>query len=68
MRANRARSRADEVAEGLLAVTDRRAQRARNKVLIKAYRKLRPLGKGHVAVAVPALGALLDRHMTTLED
>jgi len=61
-------ARADDVAEVLLAVTDRRAQRARNRALIKAYQKLRPNGKGHVVVAVPAVGALLDRHTTRLQD
>lgn len=61
-------ARADDVAEGLLAVTDRRAQRARNRTLVKAYQKLRPKGKRHVVVAVPALGALLDRHTARLED
>jgi len=61
-------ARADDAAEGLLAVTDRRAQRARNRTLVKVYQRLRPRGKGHVVVAVPAVGALLDRHAATQKD
>lgn len=61
-------ARADEVAEDLLAVTDRRAQRASNRTLVKAYQKLRPKGKGHLVAAVPAVGALLDRYTAKLKD
>lgn len=49
------------VAEGLLAVTDRKAQRAEG-MLKKAYDKLRPLAKGQVEAAVPRLSQLLEKH------
>lgn len=49
------------MAEGLLAVTDRKAQRA-DGVLKKAYEKLRPLAKGQVEAAAPRLSQLLEKH------
>ncbi len=59
-------SRADAVAESMLVVTDRRAEYARNRTLLKAYRKLRPRGKEHVVAAIPKVGALLDRYVARL--
>ena len=59
-------SRREAVAESLLSVTDRRAGRARSKTMVKAYKKLRPKGKEHVAIATPRLGALLDKHSAQL--
>lgn len=50
------------MAEGLLGVTDRKAQRADNVVLKKAYEKLRPLAKGQVEAAAPRLAQLLEKH------
>jgi hypothetical protein len=50
------------MAEGLLGVTDRKAQRADNVVLKKAYEKLRPLAKGQVEAAAPRLSQLLEKH------
>jgi len=49
------------MAEGLLAVTDRKAQRAEG-MLKKAYDKLRPLAKGQVEAAAPRLSQLLEKH------
>jgi hypothetical protein len=49
------------MAEALLAVTDRRAQRA-DGMLKKAYEKLRPLAKGQVEAAAPRLAQLLEKH------
>jgi hypothetical protein len=49
------------MAEGLLAVTDRKAQRA-DGMLKKAYDKLRPLAKGQVESAAPRLSQLLEKH------
>ena len=49
------------MAEGLLAVTDRKAQRAEG-MLKKAYEKLRPLAKGQVEAAAPRLSQLLEKH------
>ena len=49
------------MAEGLLGVTDRKAQGA-DGVLKKAYEKLRPLAKGQVEAAAPRLSQLLEKH------
>jgi hypothetical protein len=49
------------MAEALLAVTDRKAQRAEG-MLKKAYDKLRPLAKGQVEAAAPRLSQLLEKH------
>ncbi len=56
------RSRASDIADALLAVTDRRAARADNRVVLKAYRTLRGQAKGHVASAVPGLARIVVRH------
>jgi len=58
--------RAERVAESLLGITDRRAERASNKTLVKAYKRLRPKGKVHVEAAVPGIGRVLDRHAASL--
>lgn len=50
------------VAEALLGVTDRRAQRADSGALKKTYEKLRPLAKGQVEAAAPRLAQLLEKH------
>jgi hypothetical protein len=54
---------ADEVADALLKVTDTRAERAKNRVLIKVYRSLRSQARGHVVAAVPGLAGLIDKHL-----
>lgn len=60
------RPRASEVAEALLGVTDRRAQRASNKTMVKAYKRLRPKGKTHVEAAAPGVGRMLDKSIGSL--
>jgi hypothetical protein len=55
-------SRAGEVAEALLAISDERAQRAANGTVKKAYEKLRPTGKKHVEAAVPRIGRLISKY------
>jgi hypothetical protein len=50
------------VADALLAITDQRAQRAKNQVVKGAYEKLRGQAKKHVESAVPRLGQLFERH------
>ena len=50
---------ADAVAEALLAVTDRRAERAKNAALKKTYARLRPSAKAQVITAVPNLADTL---------
>lgn len=50
------------VADALLAVTDRRAERAESKVVKSAYEKLRPMAKKQVEGATPRLSQLLEKH------
>lgn len=54
-------ARTGEVAEALLAITDGRAERAKNPTLKSAYGKLRPTGKKHVEAAVPRIGRLVAK-------
>lgn len=49
------------VADALLAVTDRKAERASGAIK-GAYDKLRPLAKKQVEAAAPRLAAMLERH------
>ena len=53
------------VADSLLSITDRRAERADNKIVKKLYSGLRSQAKKHVQAAVPRLGELLARHTAT---
>jgi hypothetical protein len=55
-------SRPGEVAEALLAITDERAQRAKNQTLKTAYEKLRGTAKKHVEAAVPRIARLIDKY------
>jgi hypothetical protein len=50
------------VADALLGITDRRAQRAKNQLVKGTYEKLRGQAKKHVETAVPRLGELFERH------
>ncbi|HEY8944469.1 MAG TPA: hypothetical protein VIM73_09410 [Polyangiaceae bacterium] len=50
------------VADALLAVTDRRAQRAESATLKGGYEKLRSIAKKQVEAAAPRLSAMLERH------
>jgi hypothetical protein len=54
--------RSDEAADALLAITDGKAERAENKVLLKTYKKLRGQAKKHVVEALPGVGRLIDQH------
>ncbi len=53
----------EEVADALLGITDDRASRAQQKTMKKAYEKLRPTAKKHVAEAVPGVGQTLSGHL-----
>ena len=53
------------VADALLAVTDRKAERAQRQVIKSAYDKLRPMAKKQVEAACPRVGALVERHAAT---
>jgi hypothetical protein len=55
-------SRAPQVADALLAISDERAGRSQNANLKKAYEKLRPTGKKHVEQAVPRVGRLIQKY------
>ncbi len=54
---------AGEIAEALLGVTDRRAARAQNRVIKRAYEGLRAQAKGHVEEAMPGLARLVRKHV-----
>jgi hypothetical protein len=58
-------SNRSRMAESLLSITDRRAERAQRAVVKKTYEKLRPTAKGHVEAAAPRVGELLERHAPT---
>jgi len=55
------KSRAGEVAEALVGVTDRRANSTPHQSLAGAYRKLRSNAVRNVQEAVPGLADLMDR-------
>jgi len=54
-------SNGPQVADALLAITDGRASKSTHRTLVKAYGKLRPMGKGHVTSAMPRVGELIAR-------
>ena len=56
------RTRESEVAEALVQVTDRRAEKTKHNSLRKWYKKLRGSAKRNVQEAVPGLGDLVDRY------
>jgi hypothetical protein len=56
-------ARSDDVAEDLLAVTDAKLGTTRYRAAASLYEKMRASAKKHVAVAVPKLGALVERHV-----
>jgi hypothetical protein len=56
------RDNPSRVADSLLAVTDRKSQKARSQVVKSAYEKLRPSAKKQVEAACPRLAGLLERH------
>lgn len=55
------RSNPGQLADNLLSVTDRRAEKAERPVIQSTYAKLRPSAKKHVESAVPRLAELLER-------
>lgn len=57
------RSQSSQVADSLLGVTDRRAKRAQNRVLIGLYSKLRGMAKGHVEEALPGLARTVEPYL-----
>ena len=57
---------AGRVADGLLAITDRKADASGNTLLKGAYNKLRGIAKKHVEQAVPRLADLVKKHAATI--
>jgi hypothetical protein len=56
------RENPSRVADALLAVTDRKAEKAKSQVVKSAYEKLRGSAKKQVEAACPRLAGLLERH------
>jgi len=56
------RDNPSRVADALLAVTDRKAEKAKSPVVKSAYEKLRGSAKKQVEAACPRLAGLVDRH------
>jgi hypothetical protein len=51
-----------KMANALLAVTDRRAEKADNAVVRKTYDKLRGAAQKHVETAAPRVAQLVDKY------
>lgn len=56
-------SRANQVANALLGVTDDRAKTVANGTIKKTYEKLRPQGEKNVEAAIPGLGRMVSRYL-----
>lgn len=56
-------ARGDQVADALLAVTDRRTSEA-NPALAKAYSSLRGKAQDHVRASLPSLGSTIQQQMS----
>lgn len=57
-------TRADEIAESLLQVTDRAAQGAKNRVMLRVYKGLRGQAKKYTAASVPRLPDFIRKHVS----
>ena len=55
-------SREDEVAEALLAITDRRRDNSNRPAIVKAYNTIRGRAIKQVKAALPALGRLIQKY------
>lgn len=53
-----------DLAEALLAITDGKADHAKNKVLKKVYVKLRPNASKNIVDALPGVTRLVDQYVT----
>jgi len=54
--------RGDEVSDALLSVTDERAAASDRATILRAYRSVRGGAAKHVAAALPAVGALVQKY------
>jgi hypothetical protein len=52
-----------EVAEALLAITDRRARGFESGLIKKTYQKLRPTAARHTQDAIPGVSRMIDRYI-----
>ena len=55
-------AREDEVAEALLAITDRRRDNSVRPTIVKAYNTIRGRASKQVKAALPALGLLIQKY------
>ncbi len=55
-------NRRREVADSMLAITDRRAQRFERGLIKKTYGKLRPMAQRHTEDAIPGVCRLIDKY------
>jgi hypothetical protein len=55
-------TRAEEVSEALLSVTDKRGAASGRPTVVKAYAKVRPSAGKHVIAALPQVGALVQKY------
>ncbi len=55
-------SRAQEVADSVLAVTDQRAQRSNRTAVTSVYKAVRGSAVEHIQAALPAVGALVEKY------
>ena len=55
-------SRKSQVANALLSITDERGRKSDHKVLVKAYKSLRPKAIQHIGDAIPRLADLIAKH------
>lgn len=53
---------ASRVADALLAITDKKAEKSTNSVVKGAYGKLRGMAKSNVEASVPGLARIIARH------
>lgn len=56
------KSREEEVAEQLLGVTDRRAGKTDRKLLVQAYKALRPMAANQVKQGLPTVGEIVQKY------
>jgi hypothetical protein len=56
--------RDQQVADQLLGITDRHANRTKNQGVKVAYEKLRPQAQKHVAAAIPRVAKMLSTYVT----
>ncbi len=56
------RPRAREIADALLTITDRKAERFERGLVRKTYYKLRPTAVDHTTEAVPGVARLVDKY------